>query len=61
MDRNIVERIMNRLCCQFVAEHSVGGACGCYRNEEVLLINPFSLKKRDNSVGKSKNFTEISQ
>jgi len=50
------------------AEQSVGAACGCYFNEEVALIYyPFSLKKRDNSVGsvgcvgKSQKSPEISQ
>ena len=33
-------------------KQSVGTACGCYFNEEVALIYyPFSLKKKDNSVG----------
>ena len=38
MDSNIAERIMYGLCGRFVSEHSVGIACGCYLNEEVLLI-----------------------
>jgi hypothetical protein len=50
------------------AEQSVGTACRCYSNEEVALIYyPFSLKKRDKSVGsvgcvgKSQKSPEISQ
>ena len=49
-------------------KQSVGTTCGCYLNEEVFLITiPFSLKKKDNSVGsvgcvgKSEKSPEISQ
>jgi hypothetical protein len=60
------------------AEQSAGTACGCYLNEEGVLCYypflvkefvtiPFSLKKKDNSVGsvgcvgKSEKSPEISQ
>ena len=50
------------------AEQSARTACRCYFNEGVALIYyPFSLKKKDNSVGsvgcvgKSQKSPEISQ
>jgi hypothetical protein len=52
-------------------EQSAGAVCGCYFNEEgVPYYYPFSLKKKDNSVGsvgsvgcvgKSQKSPEISQ